>query len=148
MHHFSQAVLTARSPLRILVVLLVAQLPARFRMFIAVGLQVAAVAVLALAAGIGFDWSSAGFLVLGGAAAIIPNSLFALRLAIQRGKPAESYPVVFFLGEFAKIGLTIALIALIARSFPATNWLALLIGLIAALQAPLFALAVGHRSSS
>jgi ATP synthase protein I len=147
MHHFSQAVLTARSPLRILVVLLVAQPPARFRMFIAVGLQVAAVAVLALAAGIGFDWSSAGFLVLGGAAAIIPNSLFALRLAIQRGKPAESYPVVFFLGEFAKIGLTIALIALIARSFPATNWLALLIGLIAALQAPLFALAVGHRSS-
>ena len=117
-------------------------------MFIAVGLQVAAVAVLALAAGIGFDWSSAGFLVLGGAAAIIPNSLFALRLAIQRGKPAESYPAVFFLGEFAKIGLTIALIALIARSFPATNWLALLIGLIAALQAPLFALAVGHRSSS
>jgi ATP synthase protein I len=147
MHHFSQAVLTARSPLRILAVLLVAQPPARFRMFIAVGLQVAAVAVLALAAGIGFDWSSAGFLVLGGAAAIIPNSLFALRLAIQRGKPAESYPVVFFLGEFAKIGLTIALIALIARSFPATNWLALLIGLIAALQAPLFALAVGHRSS-
>jgi F0F1-type ATP synthase assembly protein I len=55
---------------------------------------------------------------------------------------------VFFLGEFAKIGLTIALIALIARTFPATNWLALLIGLIAALQAPLFALAVGHRSSS
>jgi ATP synthase protein I len=117
-------------------------------MFIAVGLQIAAVAVLALAAGIGFDWSSAGFLVLGGAAAIIPNSLFALRLAIQRGKSAESYPVVFFLGEFAKIGLTIALIALIARTFPATNWLALLIGLIAALQAPLFALAVGHRSSS
>jgi ATP synthase protein I len=148
MHHFSQAVLTARSPLRILIVLLVAHPPARFHMFIAVGLQVAAVAVLALAAGIGFDWSSAGFLVLGGAAAIIPNSLFALRLAIQRGKSAESYPVVFFLGEFAKIGLTIALIALIARTFPATNWLALLIGLIAALQAPLFALAVGHRSSS
>lgn len=116
-------------------------------MFIAVGLQVAAVAVLALFAGIAFDWSSAGFLALGGIAAIIPNSLFALRLAIQRGKPAESYPAVFFLGEFAKIGLTVALIALIARSFSATNWLALLIGLIAALQAPLFALAFKGRDT-
>lgn len=108
-------------------------------MFVAVGLQVAAVAVLALMAGVGFNWSSAGFLALGGLAAIIPNSLFALRLTMHRGKPAESYPVVFFLGEVVKIGLTVALIALIARSFTEANWLALLIGLIAALQAPLFA---------
>ena len=109
-------------------------------MFIAVGLQVATVAMLALIAGLGFDWTSAGFLVLGGAVAIIPNSLFALRLAFHRGKPAESYPVVFFLGEFAKIGLTIALIVVVARSVESIEWLPLLIGLIAALQVPLFAL--------
>jgi F0F1-type ATP synthase assembly protein I len=47
---------------------------------------------------------------------------------------------VFFLGEFAKIGLTVALIALIARWVESLNWLPMLIGLIAALQAPLFAL--------
>jgi ATP synthase protein I len=109
-------------------------------MFIAVGLQVATVAVLGLLTGIVFDWQSALFLVLGGVAAIIPNGLFALRLAANRGRTAESYPVVFFLGEFAKIGLTVALIALIVKSFESLNWLAMLIGLIAALQVPLFAL--------
>jgi ATP synthase protein I len=109
-------------------------------MFIAVGLQVATVAVLALVAGLGHDWTSAKFLALGGAAAILPNGLFALRLATHRGKPAESYPVVFFLGEFAKIGLTAALIVWVARSFESVRWLALLIGLIAALQVPIFAL--------
>jgi ATP synthase protein I len=109
-------------------------------MFIAVGLQVATVAVLALVAGFGHDWTSAKFLALGGAAAILPNGLFALRLATHRGKPAESYPVVFFLGEFAKIGLTAALIVWVARSFESVRWLALLIGLIAALQVPILAL--------
>lgn len=109
-------------------------------MFIAVGLQFAAVAVLALAAGVLTGWYSAGFVVLGGAAAIIPNALFALRLAAQRGRSAESYPAVFFLGEFAKIGLTIALLALIAKTVDGVRWLPLLLGLIVALKAPLFAL--------
>jgi ATP synthase protein I len=117
-------------------------------MFIAVGMQVAAVLGLALVAGFFFDWSSAGFLVLGGVAAIIPNGLFALRLASHRGKPAESYPAVFFLGEFGKIGLTAALLALIAQSVESISWLPLLIGLIAALQAPLFALMVVRDAES
>lgn len=109
-------------------------------MFVAVGLQVATVAVLALAAGVGFGWTSAKFLALGGAAAIVPNAVFAMRLAAQRGKSAESYPAVFFIGEFAKIGLTALLVAWVARSMQPVSWLPLLIGLIAALQAPLFAL--------
>jgi ATP synthase protein I len=109
-------------------------------MFVAVGLQCALVLLTALGAGLWFDWTSAGSVVLGGAAAIIPNGLFALRLATHRGKAPESYPVVFFLGEFAKIGLTIALIVLVARTFESLRWLPLLIGLIVALKAPLFAL--------
>jgi ATP synthase protein I len=109
-------------------------------MFIAVGLQVATVVVLALVSGAVFDWTSARYLALGGAAAIIPNGLFALRLASHRGKRAESYPAVFFLGEFAKIGLTVALVVWVARSSESVRWLPLLIGLIAALQVPLFAL--------
>ena len=114
-------------------------------MFIAVGLQVATVAVLALGAGLWFDWSSALFLVLGGAAAIVPNGLFALRLATHRGRPAESYPVVFLLGELLKIGLTLALLALFVRSSGPVDWLPLLIGLIAALKAPLFALLLARN---
>jgi len=114
-------------------------------MFAAVGLQVASIVVLCLVAGAAFDWTSARFLALGGAAAIIPNSLFALRLALHRGKPAESYPAVFFLGEFAKIGLTVALLAGIVRWQADIRWLPLVIGLIVALKAPLFALLLARE---
>ena len=79
-------------------------------------------------------------MVLGGSAAIIPNSLFALRLALHRGRSPESYPVVFFLGQFAKIGLTAALLAGFHKWLGPLQWLPLLLGLIVALQAPLFAL--------
>lgn len=111
-------------------------------MFTAVGLQVAAVAILALGAGVAASWTSAWFVALGGAVAIIPNSLFAMRLALHRGRSAESYPVIFFLGEFAKIGLTVGLLAAVIKWQPGIDWLALMLGLIVALQAPLFALAI------
>jgi ATP synthase protein I len=110
--------------------------------FIAVGLQIVIVTVLALAAGLLVDWGSARYLALGGAAAIVPNGLFALRLALHRGRPAETYPVVFFLGEFLKVGMTLGLLALIIRyGGEDVRWLALLIGFIAALKVTLFALA-------
>jgi ATP synthase protein I len=110
-------------------------------MLAAVGLQIAAVAVLALVAGLTTGWESARFLLLGGTVAIVPNALFALRLALHRKRTPESYPVVFFLGEFAKIGLTVGMLAWIVKSVPDIRWLPLLIGLIVALKVPLFALA-------
>ena len=110
-------------------------------MLAAVGLQIAAVALLALVAGMTTGMESARFLLLGGAVAIVPNALFALRLSLHRKRPPESYPVVFFLGEFAKLGLTVGLLAWIVKSVPDIRWLPLLIGLIVALKAPLFALA-------
>jgi ATP synthase protein I len=113
-------------------------------MFAAVGLQVASIILLGLAAGMVFDWTSAKFFVLGGMAAVIPNALFALRLALQRGRTPESYPAVFFLGEFAKIGLTVGLLAWLVHAMPDVNWLALVLGLIVALKAPLFALLVAR----
>ena len=113
-------------------------------MFAAVGLQVVSVIFLGLAAGLIFDWTSAKFFVLGGMAAVVPNALFALRLAFQRGRSPESYPAVFFLGEFAKIGLTVGLLAWLVHAMPDVNWLALVLGLIVALKAPLFALLVAR----
>jgi len=110
-------------------------------MLAAVGLQIAAVVVLALVAGLTTGMESARFLLLGGAVAIVPNALFALRLSLHRKRTPESYPVVFFLGEFAKLGLTVGLLAWIVKSVPDIRWLPLLIGLIVALKAPLFALA-------
>ncbi len=106
----------------------------------AVLLQIGSVLVLALGAALVSGWSSAWYVVLGGSAAIIPNSLFALRLALHRGRSPESYPVVFFLGQFAKIGLTAALLAAFHKWLGPLQWLPLLLGLIVALQAPLFAL--------
>lgn len=73
---------------------------------------------------------------------MIPNGLFALRLALHRRRRPESYPAVFFLGEFVKIGLTVLLLAAVARTVPDVRWLPLLVGFIVALKAPLFALLI------
>ncbi len=110
-------------------------------MLAAVGLQIAAVAVLASLAGVWAGWESARFVMLGGAAAVIPNALFALRLTLHRKRSPESYPVVFFLWQFVKIGLTVGLLFWIVKTQANIRWLALLLGLIVALQAPLFAMA-------
>jgi len=113
-------------------------------MFAAVGLQVASVFILGLLTGLVADWTSAKFFVLGGAAALVPNALFALRLAVHKKRGPESYPVVFFLGEFAKIGLTLGFLGWIIYGMAPIRWLPLILGLIVALKAPLFALLV-HR---
>lgn len=116
--------------------------PGPLQMFAAVGLQVASVVLLGLAAAGLSDWTNAKFFVLGGVAAIVPNALFALRLALHRGRSPESYPAVFFLGEFAKIGLTLGLLAWITHWQADVRWLPLILGLIVALKAPLFALLI------
>jgi ATP synthase protein I len=106
-------------------------------MFAAVGLQGLVVLGLAVVA-LGFSGMQAAWhLVLGGCVAIVPNALFALRLALHRGRQPESYPAVFFLGEFAKIGLTVGLLAILVRYVSDLQWLPMLIGLIAAVKAPL-----------
>lgn len=113
-------------------------------MFAAVGLQVVSVVVFSLLTWLTWDWTTAWFFAVGGAAATVPNALFALRLAVHRGKSAESYPVVFFLGEFAKIGLTAGVLVWIAYWQQEVHWLPLVLGLIVALKAPLFALLIAR----
>jgi ATP synthase protein I len=103
-----------------------------------VGLQVLATIIATLLA---FWWSEMAFatsVLVGGAAAVVPNGLFALRLAAHKNKSAESYPVVFFLSEFAKIGLTIAALAVAYQWLPDVSGAGLLLGFIVALKAPMF----------
>lgn len=103
-----------------------------------VGLQVLATIVAALAA---LWWTDSAFamsVLVGGAAAAIPNGLFALRLAAHKNRSAESYPVVFFLSEFAKIGLTIAALAVAYKWLPNVSGAGLLLGFVVALKAPMF----------
>ena len=110
-------------------------------MFAAVGLQAAVVLGLAVVALAVSGGTASWHLMLGGFTATAPNALFALRLALHRGRSPESYPTVFFLGEFAKIGLTVGLLALLIRYESNLQWLPMLIGLIAALKAPLLMMA-------
>ncbi len=107
-------------------------------MIIAVGLQIVVVAALSLFVAAVWGSGNALSLAFGGGAIIVPNALFAARLAFQRGRPPESYLVVFFAGEFVKIGLTVALLVWAAKFMPQLHWAPLVAGLIAAVHAPLF----------
>ena len=117
-------------------------------MLTAIVLQCVAVILGSLVAWVAGDGTTAWFFLLGGAAATIPNGLFALRLAIHRNRPPASYPAVFFIGEFVKIGMTIALLGLIVKGSDHVRALPLLLGLIVALQMPLFALAWSGASAA
>jgi len=108
--------------------------------FVAVGFQVTAVLICALGAWIISGMVDARFVLFGGASAVIPNGLFALRLALHRGRPPESYPVVFFIGELLKVLLSVALLGLVVIGQAQVQWLAVLIGWIVALKAPLLLL--------
>lgn len=82
---------------------------------------------------------SATSFVLGGLAAVIPNGLFALRLAAQRGRPADTYPAAFMFGELLKIALTLGLLVWAVHWQEDVRWVASILGLIVALKVPLFA---------
>lgn len=120
--------------------------------FVAVGLQALAVLVCGLGAWALGGWAEARFAWLGGAAAVVPNGLFAVRLALHRGQPAETYPTVFLSGELVKVLLSIALLALVGQSQAEIAWLAVLSGWIVALQAPMLLLPISwwqeRRSAS
>ena len=72
--------------------------------------------------------------VLGGLCCVVPNALFALRLFANVQKGAGANPMTFFIGEFIKIALTVALLAAIAWLYRDLNWLALIAGFIVALK--------------
>jgi ATP synthase protein I len=85
--------------------------------------------------------SAAWFYFLGAVAVLVPSAMFALRLWLHRNRPPESYPVVFFLGEMIKVGLTLGGLAWIFMSYQHKGeevvWLALMLGVIVVLKAPL-----------
>jgi ATP synthase protein I len=115
--------------------------------FVAVGFQATAVLVCALGAWIFTGASEAIFVLYGGCSAVIPNGLFALRLALHRGRPPETYPVVFFVGEALKVLSSVALLGLVVKGQDDVRWLALLVGWIVALKAPLLLLPWWHWDS-
>lgn len=108
-------------------------------MFRAIKLQLGATLITAAIAGIITGLHGAASAALGGAACILPNWLFALRLSAVSRQPGASYPTAFFLGEVIKVASTVALLVAIVKLYPELHWMPLLIGLIVALKANLFA---------
>jgi ATP synthase protein I len=102
-------------------------------MFRLVLLQFATTVIASAIAGLIGGVSALVSALLGGLCCVIPNALFALRLfaSAQRGK---ANPMSFFIGEFIKIALTVALLSAIAWLYRDLNWLALIVGFIVALK--------------
>jgi ATP synthase protein I len=113
-------------------------------MFGIVGLQIAATALVAVIALTISGVSAAISALLGGAVCFIPNGLFALRLAVASRRPGGANLATFFVGEFVKLGSTVALLALAVWTYRDMVWLALIIALIVSLKSYLIALAWRH----
>ena len=60
--------------------------------------------------------------------------MFALRLFANAQKLEGANPMSFFIGEFVKIALTVALLGATAWLYRELNWLALIAGFIVALK--------------
>ncbi len=72
--------------------------------------------------------------MLGGLCCVVPNSLFAVRLFANAKKGDGANPMSFFIGEFIKIALTVALLGAVAWLYRDLNWLALIAGFVVALK--------------
>lgn len=72
--------------------------------------------------------------LLGGMCCVVPNGLFALRLFADAQKAGSANPMTFFIGEFIKIALTVALLWAVAWLYRDLNWLALIAGFVVALK--------------
>jgi ATP synthase protein I len=72
--------------------------------------------------------------LLGGLCCVVPNGLFALRLFANAQKSEAVNPMSFFIGEFIKIALTIALLSAVVWLYRDLNWLAMIAAFIVALK--------------
>jgi ATP synthase protein I len=69
--------------------------------------------------------------LIGGLACLVPNALFALRLAAESRRPGGATVHGFFIGEFAKLVGTVLILFTAARFYRGLDWLALIVSLIA-----------------
>lgn len=102
---------------------------------IAIGLQWAVILVFC---GIAWFWGdrAAQSLLLGGAAVAVPNALLAAWLTLRLYRSGAVGVAGMLGGELLKLGMTVALLVIVVRALQAqVAWLALIIGVVAALKA-------------
>lgn len=97
-------------------------------------LQLAATVIAGIVAGLIGGMPALLSALLGGLCGVVPNGLFALRLFASAQKAGGANPMSFFIGEFIKITLTVALLGAVAWLYHDLNWLALIAGFIVALK--------------
>ncbi len=85
--------------------------------------------------------------MLGGLACVVPSALFAVRLAIDLRRPGGATVSGFFIGEFAKLVLTVLMLCAIGVADPDLNWLAMIVGFIAALKSYFLMFAFGRHGA-
>lgn len=76
----------------------------------------------------------------GGSACVVPNGLFALRLAAAARRPQGTTAAAFFVGEFVKVVSTVALLLLVVWAYRDLVWLALIAAVIVTLKSYFVAL--------
>jgi len=102
---------------------------------IAIGLQWS---VILLFSGIAWVWGgrAAQSLLLGGAAVAVPNALLAAWLTLRLYRSGPVGVAGMLAGELGKLGATIALLVIAVRTLGAdVAWIALIVGVVAALKA-------------
>jgi ATP synthase protein I len=97
-------------------------------------LQLAATVITSLIAGLIAGMPAFYSALLGGLCCVVPNGLFALRLFSAAQKSKSVSPVTFFIGEFVKIALTIALLWAVVRLYHDLNVFALIAAFAVALK--------------
>lgn len=102
-----------------------------------ISLQVAVLALLAMVAAVWGAEREAVAIIIGGSSYLIPNLVFVLLLGYA-GKQGRASAVTFFAGELFKVTATIITLVVVQRMVN-LNWLAMLGGLFAVLQANFFA---------
>jgi ATP synthase protein I len=111
-------------------------------MFRVVVLQILTTVVVSVGAGLFGGPHAAISALLGGAACVVPNGLFALRLAAAARRPRGTSPAVFLIGEFVKIVSTLGLLALVVATYANLVWPALIVSIIVVLKSYVLALLV------
>lgn len=99
-----------------------------------VSLQLIATVVVGLIAALLGGWPAMFSAILGGLCCVVPNGIMAVRLFVNAHRAGGASPATFFIWEFVKIALTVALLFAVAKLYHDLNWLALFAGFIVALK--------------
>jgi ATP synthase protein I len=109
-------------------------------MFRVVLLQGITALLVALVAGVIGGAAAAWSALAGGAACVVPNGLFALRLAAAARRPQGAGVATFFVGEFLKVASTVALLLFVIWAYRDLVWLAMIAAVIVTLKSYFIAL--------